>query len=68
MRLLDKIKAESTTDNRRKGQIKTVVVSMLGVISTSGVLDSKPVIKTCVDVVLGILTRDVINHAVTYNK
>jgi hypothetical protein len=68
MKLLDKIKAESTTDNRRKGQIKTVVVSMLGVISTSGILDSKPIIKTCVDVALGILTRDVINHATTYNK
>jgi hypothetical protein len=68
MKIIDRIKAESTTDNRRKGQIKTVVVSMLGVISTSGILDNKPVVKTCVDVFLGILTRDVINHAVTYNK
>lgn len=68
MKLFDKIKAESTTDNRMKGQLKTVIVAMLGVVSTSGVLDTKPVIKTCVDVVLGILTRDVVNHAVTYNK
>ncbi len=68
MRILDKIKAESTSDNRRKGQIKTVVVSMLGVISTSGVLDSKPIIKTLVDVALGVLTRDVINHATTYKR
>jgi hypothetical protein len=68
MRILDKIKAESTSDNRRKGQIKTVVVSMLGVISTSGVLDAKPIIKTLVDVALGVLTRDVFNHAITFNK
>jgi hypothetical protein len=68
MKLFNKIKAESTTDNRLKGQLKTVAVSMLGVISTSGLLDSKPIIKTCVDVALGILTRDVIRHATTYNK
>lgn len=68
MKLLDKIKAESTSDNRMKGQIKTILVSILGVISTSGVLDTKPIVKTCVDVALGILTRDVINHATTYNK
>lgn len=68
MKLFDKIKAESTTDNRMKGQIKTVFVTMLGVVSTSGILDTKPVIKTCVDVLLGVLTRDVINHATTYNK
>ena len=68
MKLIDKIKAESTSDNRMKGQIKTILVSFLGVISTSGVLDTKPIVKTCVDVALGILTRDVINHATTYNK
>ena len=68
MRILDKIKAESTTDNRFKGQFKTILVSMLGVITASGVLDTKPVVKTIVDVTLGILTRDVIKHATTFNK
>ena len=68
MKFLDKIKAESTTDNRFNGQFKTILVSILGVVTTSGVLDTKPVIKTIVDVTLGILTRDVINHATTYNK
>jgi hypothetical protein len=68
MKFLDKIKAESTTDNRFKGQFKTILVSMLGVITASGVLDTKPLVKTIVDVTLGILTRDVINHATTYNK
>lgn len=68
MKLLDKIKAESTNENRRKGQIKTILVSILGGLTTSGILDAKPVIKTCADVVLGILTRDVINHATTFNK
>jgi len=68
MRILDKIKAESTTDNRFKGQFKTILVSMLGVLTASGVLDTKPLVKTIVDVTLGILTRDVINHATTYNK
>lgn len=68
MKLFDKIKAESTTDNRLKGQIKTVFVAMLGTISTSGLLDSKPIIKTCVDVAIGILTREVVKHATTYNK
>ena len=68
MKFFDKIKAESTTDNRFKGQFKTILVSMLGVITASGVLDSKPLVKTIVDVTLGILTRDVINHATTYNK
>ena len=68
MKFLDRIKAESTTDNRFKGQFKTILVSMLGVITASGVLDAKPLVKTIVDVTLGILTRDVINHATTYNK
>ena len=68
MKFFEKIKAESTSDNRAKGQFKTILVSILGVVTTSGVLDTKPVIKTIVDVTLGILTRDVINHATTYNK
>ena len=68
MKFFEKIKAESTTDNRFKGQFKTILVSILGVVTTSGVLGTKPVIKTIVDVTLGILTRDVINHATTYNK
>ena len=68
MKFLDRIKAESTSDNRAKGQFKTILVSMLGVITASGVLDAKPLVKTIVDVTLGILTRDVINHATTYNK
>jgi len=31
-------------------------------------LDSKPIIKTCVDVAIGILTREVVKHATTFNK
>lgn len=68
MKLIDKIKGESTPQNRRKGQIKTVLASVLTAVSTSGMIDDKPLIKTVVDIFAGVLVRDVINHATTVNK
>ena len=68
MTIIEKIKARSTTRNRVKGQTKTIIVSILGVVTASGVLDSKPLLKTIVDITLGVLTRDVVNHAITFNK
>lgn len=68
MKLIDKIKGESTPLNRRKGQLKSIVVVILRSVSTSGIIDDKPVIKTVIDIVSGVLVRDIYNHATTVNK
>jgi hypothetical protein len=68
MKLIDRIKGESTPNNRRKGQLKTVIAGVLTTVSTSGLIDDKPLIKTAVDLFAGILVRDIFNHATTVNK
>lgn len=68
MKILKKIQGESTPDNRRKGQIKTVVFGTIICISQSDVLTPYPLAKTIVDLLAGVVLRDVVKHATTVNK
>ena len=66
--LVDKIVARSDKRNRRKGQLKTIALTALQVVSQSGVLDAYPVVKTIVDVVSGIVLKQVTEHALNNNE
>ncbi len=54
MTLLEKIPAESSPRNRRDGQIATVVGATCVLVSQSGLVDSKPTIKTIIDIISGV--------------
>lgn len=64
MKLLEKIKEESSPENRRDGQIATVVGATCVLISQSGIIDQRPTIKTIIDIIAGICSVIVAQKAI----
>lgn len=66
-RLIKKIKAETTPRNRFNGQVSTLVSGILITISSSGIIDNKPVLKSVFDMVAGALILKARGHALKSN-
>lgn len=63
-----KVLARSDKRNRRKGQLKTIILTALQVVSNSNILAPYPIAKTLVDVASGVLLKEVYKHAITNNE
>lgn len=68
MKILEKIVARSSKENRRKGQIKSFLTLALTVAVGSGTLDNYPIAKEVAVFVSGILAKESYNHAITTNE
>ncbi len=66
--IIKKIIAETPRRHKIRGQITTTVVSVLGIITASGLLDNQPEIKTIVQIITGVLINKTYNHAIQVER
>jgi hypothetical protein len=67
MKLIDKVLAVSSKKNRRKGQLKTIALTLLVAVNNSNILTPYPILKEVVGIAEGLLLREIANHAIVTN-
>jgi hypothetical protein len=67
MKIIDKILATSSKKNRRKGQLKTIALTVLVAVNNSNILTPYPILKEVVGIAEGLLLREIANHATLTN-
>ena len=67
MKIIDKVLAKSSKKNRRKGQLKTIALTVLIAINNSNILTPYPVVKEVLGVAEGLLLREIAKHATESN-
>lgn len=66
-KITDKVLAQSSKENRRKGQLKTIALTVLIAINHSELLTPYPIAKEILAGAEALLLREIAKHAITTN-